>query len=407
MKRLTLSLTIALRSLLSFKLRTALAVLGIILGTLSLIVVNNLSNSLAKKTQQEIDRLGKNLIVVRSGAVQRFGRGTRFISQEPNITARDIRAIAQGVSSVKAVSPASSVSFPVRCTSMVLPSVLVTGVTPNYTTVRNFAVQEGSFITEPDDVRQRNVVVLGSRVAEKCFAQEKPIGNYILLQRFPSQVIGVMEEKGTDISGIDQDTQVFVPLNTFLHRLVDREFVDTLYVQCINRQSLDHAQQEIEEILRRGHRITGDKRDDVVVTAMKDVKELQVQAMDMISTLGRISAVVSFLIGGVGIFSIMMLMVNERRMEIGIRRAVGSRRLDIVFQFLMESSIIALSGSILGVGIGLVLTLSIFQIFKLPFTISVTGLVAALCASVGVGLVGGIYPCQRATMIQPVDILRG
>jgi putative ABC transport system permease protein len=406
MKRSVINLTIALRSLLSFKLRTTLAVLGVILGTFSLIVVNNLSGSLAKKAQLEVDRLGKDLLIVRSGVVQRFGRGTRYISQEPNFRLGDIEAIANGASSVKAISPASSKTFPVRYKGVVLPAVLVTGVIPNYSAVRSFAVQEGIFITELDNKEQRNVVVLGSRVAEKCFGTEDPMGQYIMLWRFPCQVIGVMEEKGTDLSGLDQDTQVFVPLNTFLHRLVNREFIEAIYVQCLGNQVLDRTKREVEEILRIRHSISNEKKDDFYVVSMKDVTELQTQAMDMIKTLGRTSAVISFLIGSIGILSIMMLIVNERRMEIGIRRAVGSRRRDIGWQFLIESSLIALSGGFFGVLAGLVITLALFQVFSLPVHVSFTGLIVSFCASIIVGLLGGLYPSQRATAIQPVDTLR-
>ncbi len=407
MKHVLSNLAIALRSLLSFKLRTTLAVLGVILGTFSLIVVNNLSGSLAEKTQQEIDKLGKDLLIARSGIVQRFGRATRYISQEPNITPGDVRALAQGVSAVTAVAPTSSKTFPVRYKGIVLPSVLVTGVIPEYASVRSFRVQEGKFVTERDQKEQRNVAVLGSRVAEKCFGTDNPLGRHIMLWRFPCQVIGVMEEKGTDLSGLDQDTQIFVPLSTFLHRLVNRELVEAVYIQCTERHAIDRIKREAEDILRYRHGIRDDKEDDFYVVSMKDVMALETQAMDMIKTLGRASATISFLIGGVGILSIMMLIVNERRMEIGIRRAVGSRRRDIALQFLIESSLIALSGGTLGVIVGLIITLTIFQVFSLPFHVSLRGFVVSFCASIVVGVLGGFYPSQRATAVQPVDILRG
>ena len=406
MKRFLLNLAIALRSLLSFKLRTALAVLGVILGTFSLIVVNNLAGSLTEKTQLDIDKMGKDLLIVRSGIVQRFGRGTRFISQEPNFTMRDVKAIAQGLSSVKAVAPASSKSFPVRYEGTVLPTTLVTGVTQCYSAVRSFQVEEGRFISEEDNRMQRSVVVLGSRVAEKCFGDKNPIDRYIMLWRFPCRVVGVMEEKGSDLSGLDQDSQVFVPLTTFLHRLVNREFLEAIYVQCESRRTVDRTKNEIEDILRYRLGIGSEQEDNFYVVSMKDVMALQTQAMDMIKTLGRASAIISFLIGGVGILSIMMLIVNERKMEIGIRRAVGSRRRDIAFQFLIESSLIALSGGTLGAIVGLLSSLAIFQGFSLPFHISLTGLIVSFFASIIVGTLGGLYPSQRATAIQPVDILR-
>ncbi|OEU50073.1 MAG: hypothetical protein BA872_03525 [Desulfobacterales bacterium C00003060] len=406
MKRVRLNLRIALRSLYNFKLRSVLAILGVFLGTCSLIIVYNLSGSLAKKTQMEIDKLGKDLLIVRTGVVIRHGRGPRLMSQDPNLTFDDVRAIAQGASQVRDVSPSSSTPFPVRYKSMVLDAVLITGVTPNYPEMRNLAVKEGGFITESDNKKHVKVAVLGSGIAEKLFGKDSAIGKYILVRRFPCQVIGVMEERGADLSGVDQDMQIFLPLNTFLRRLVNKDFVNTIYVKCLNSRSIAPAKAEIEAIMRRQHKMKPGKRDDFTVIDLKDVMALQTQAMDTISTLGRVSAIISFLIGGLGILSIMTLMVGERKMEIGVRRAVGSRKRDIVVQFLLESSFISFSGGAAGVVVGFAGTVIILQAFNLPFNVSSPGLAISFFASVAVGLTGGIYPAKKATSIQPVNILR-
>ncbi|MEJ2726327.1 MAG: ABC transporter permease, partial [Deltaproteobacteria bacterium] len=329
MKRILMNLKIAVRSLLSFKVRSALAILGVFLGTFSLIVVSNLSGSLAKKTQMEIDKLGKDMLIVRSGVVFRFGRGTRFVGQQANLSYGDVRAIQQGVSQVKAVSPSNSSTLPVRYGGTVLDGVLITGSTPNFTQVRDLTLQEGTFFTERDNKTQSATAVLGDTVAKKLFGEKSPLGKYILVQRFACQVIGVIEKQGSDLSEIDQDSQVYLPLNTYLRRVVNQTYMNTIFVQCENRQALDQAKFEIENILRRRHHIQPGDRDDFTVIDLKDVNELQNQAMDTITTLGRVSALISFLIGGLGILSIMTLIVSERKMEIGIRRAVGSRKRDV------------------------------------------------------------------------------
>ena len=406
MKRVYLNLRIALRSLYSFKLRSILAILGVFLGTFSLIVVYNLSGSLAKKAQLEIDKLGKDLLIVRSGVVIRHGRAPRLISQEPNLTFGDVRAIAEGASYVRDVSPSSSTPFPVRYESMVLNAVLITGVMPNYPQVTNFAVKKGSFVTANDNRNQRRVAVLGSRVAEKFFGEDSPIGKYVLIWRFPCQVIGVMEERGADLSGVDPDKQIFVPFNTFLRRLVNQDLMSTIYVKCRNSQSLAPAKAEIEAILRRRHNIKPGRRDGFAVIDLKDVMTLKSQAMDTISTLGRVSAIISFLIGGLGILSIMTLIVSERKMEIGIRRAVGSRKRDIILQFLLESAFISFTGGVVGVVVGFVGSVIIFQVFDLPFTLSTSGFAISFFASLAVGIAGGIYPSKKAIAIQPVNTLR-
>ncbi len=406
MKRISLNLKIAWRSLCNFRLRTSLAVLGVFLGTFSLIVVSNLSGSLSKKTEMEIENLGKNLLIVRSGIVRRVASGTRLLSEATTLTLNDARAIALQSRAVNTISPSSNKPFPVRYGNITLTSVLVVGAVPNYTEIRNHHVKEGSFIAENDNKNLNKVAVLGKRVAEKLFGEENPIGKYILIFRVPCQVIGIMEEKGVDISGIDQDNQIFIPLNTYLRRFVNKDFINSIYIQVIDDKSIPNAKTEIEEILRKRHKIGGDKKEDFTVIDLKDVMALKTQATSMITVLGRISAVVSFLIGGLGILSIMILIVNERRVEIGIRRAVGSRKRDIILQFLMESSFISFSGGMVGVVIGFIASAVIFKISKLPFTISLIGIMLSFAASVTVGILAGIYPSKKATMIQPVDIIR-
>jgi putative ABC transport system permease protein len=405
MKRVVLNLKIAWRSLCNFRLRTALAVLGVFLGTFSLIVVSNLSTSLAKKTELEIENLGKNLLIVRSGIVRRFASGTRLLSDATTLTLYDAKAIA-ALTHVNNISPSGNKAFPVRYGGITLTNVLVVGAVSNYPEIRNFHVQEGSFITDNDNNNMNKVAVLGKRVAEKLFGNENPIGKYILIFRVPCMVIGIMEEKGVDLSGVDQDNQIFIPLNTYLRRFINKEFLSSIHVQVSDGKLMQETKMEIENILRKRHKITPDKKDDFTVIDMKDVTALQSQTTSMITVLGRISSAVSFTIGGLGILSIMILIVNERRIEIGIRRAVGSRKRDIILQFLMESSFISFIGGMVGVVIGFIASVIIFKTSKLPFTLSLTGLLMSFAASVTVGILAGIYPSQKATKIQPVDIIR-
>lgn len=407
MKRVSINLKIAMRSLCSFRVRSLLAVFGVFLGTLSLIVVSNLSGALAKKTEAEISSLGNNLLIVRSGVVRRFGSGTRLLSEATNLTREDAEAIARGSRFINEVSPSGNKNFPVRYRHTLLSSVLVTGAMPNFTDVRNFRVQTGSFITDDDNRGLRKVAVLGSRVAEKLFGSEDPLGKYILIFRVPCQVIGVMEGKGVDISGVDQDNQIFVPLATFQRRLVNKDFLNSIYVQTVDARAIPAAKAEIEEIIRKRHRIGPGQKDDFTVIDLKDVLSLKTQAMSMITVLGRISAGVSFLIGGLGILSIMILIVNERKVEIGIRRAAGSRKRDIVLQFLLESSFISLTGGIAGAVAGFIISAVIFAASDLPFSMSFAGVLLSFAASVTVGALAGIYPSKRAIAIQPVDIIRG
>jgi putative ABC transport system permease protein len=406
MKRVVLNLKIAIRSLMNFKLRTTLAVLGVFLGTFSLIVVSNLSDSLAKKTQIEAEKLGKNLLIVRSGIVRRFGSSTRLLSEATTLTTHDAGAVLDGSRLVKDVSSSGNKNFPVRYESVVLKSILVMGIMPNYSEIRNFRAKHGRFINDGDNATLSKVAVIGTKVAEKLFGQQDPMGKHILIWRVPCEVIGIMEEKGLDISGLDQDNQIFVPLNTYLRRFVNKDYVNSISVQVINEQSISVAKAEIEDILRKRHKIKKDQEEDFSVIDLKDVMALKTQAMNMIKVLGRVSAVVSFLIGGLGILSIMILIVNERRIEIGIRRAVGSRKRDIILQFLLEASFISFSGGTVGVLLSMVTSILIFLIAKLPFIFSPAGYAFSFFASIAVGILAGIYPSRKATKIQPVDVIK-
>jgi putative ABC transport system permease protein len=406
LRRIFLNLKIARRSLVQFKWRTALAVLGVFFGTFSLIIVSNLSGSLAIKTEQEIDSMGKNLLIVRSGIVRRVGPGARLMSEATNLTMEDARAMIDSVPSLSDMSPLGYKTFPVRYGGTVLKAILVNGVEPNFQEIRNFHVQEGVFITEEDNRNFNKVAVLGRSVVEKLFGAENPIGKYILIWRVPCQVIGIMEPKGTDVSGADQDNQIFVPLQMFLKLLVNKTNVNTIYVQTRKEEQLPSAKAAIEQLLRKRHKIRPGLSDDFAVIDLKDVLALKTQAMNLITVLGRIAAAVSFIIGGLGILSIMILIVNERKVEIGIRRAVGSRRRDIVLQFLMESSFISFTGGMVGVFAGALLSMILLRVLQYPFTISLTGLLVSFLASVAVGILAGIYPSKKATLIEPVDIIR-
>ncbi|MBF0476127.1 MAG: ABC transporter permease [Deltaproteobacteria bacterium] len=406
MRRILLNLTMAMESLQNFKLRSALAIMGVFLGTVSLIVVSNLSSSLIKKTELEAAKLGQDLIIVRSGQVLKHATGIRLLSEATTLKPADAVALLAGSRFLKDVSPSSNKTFNLRSGQLILNSILVNGITPNFEAVRNFHAVQGRFIAEADDSNSRRVVLLGTKVVQKLFGDKDPFGKTILIQRVPFEVIGVMEEKGADLSGLDQDNQVFIPLNTFLKRLVNRDFISAVYVTAMGGQVIDAAAEEMKNILRKRHKIKPGQRDDFTIIDLKDVMALKAQAMNAVNVLGAIAATISFLIGSLGILSIMILMVSERRLEIGIRRAVGSKRRDIVFQFLMESSFISFAGAAVGVVAGVIISLSALTFFDLPVTISPAGFVFSFFASLAVGMTGGIYPAQKALTIQPVDVIR-
>lgn len=406
MSRFVLNLLIAARSLENFRLRTILAVLGVFLGTLSLIVVSGVTDSLAEKTKNETRRLGERILIVKSGLVVSHGPRTRLMSEANTLTTEDARAILDQVLGVEAVSPSGDKVFPVRYQGKVLPGTLVVGVTTNFPEVRDFRPSMGAFWGDREERDLARVVVLGSKIAQKLFGKEDPIGRYVMVWRVPMKVVGVMEEKGADVSGADQDSQVFVPLSTFLHRLANRDYVDTIFVKVVHESGMAKVRSCIADILRPRHRIAPGEKDDFTVIDIRDVLALKTQAMKMIGTLGTVSSIISFSIGGIGILSIMILIVNERRIEIGLRRAIGGRKRDIVLQFLTESSLISMIGGTVGMLAGMALNLFIFRAADLPVSSSAAGHLSAFGACFLIGILSGIYPARRATAIEPIEVLR-
>jgi putative ABC transport system permease protein len=406
MKRIILNLKIALGALGNYRLRTALAVLGVFFGTLSLVIVGNLSDSLSLKTEQEIDNLGKDLVIVFSGQLRQQGPRGSLISRAATLKREDATAISEGLPAAMQVSPSGMKAFPIRYRNVVLKAVAVNGVTPNFTAVRNFEIAAGSPLADDDETNQRKVALLGPTTAEKLFGTENPVGKTILIWRVPCQVIGVTVAKGSDISGTDQDNQIFVPLKTFLRTFTNQEYLNAIYIQAADENAIPSLQNNVKALLRIRHKIGAGMKDDFTVVDLKDVNTLKNDAMGMIKILGRTAAAASFLIGSLGILSIMILIVNERRIEIGIRRAVGSRKRDIILQFLLESSFISVTGGLIGILAGILASLLIARILDYPATISLPGLILSFAASALSGIIAGIYPSVKAIQINPVDIIR-
>jgi len=401
-----LNLSIAVKSLRSFRVRSLLAMSGVLLGSLSLVIVYNISLSIAARTEREIEKLGKNMIIVRSGVVRRFGSNVRLFSDAATLTVEDAEAISKGVEFVELVAPVSSSTFPVRAGEKTLYNVLISGTTADYQHIRNHYVQSGEMFSDVGGGRLERTIVVGKKIEDELFAEGDAVGKYVLVYRAPCRIIGVLEEKGEDASGVDQDRQILMPLETFQRRFVNRTNINMVLIRTTSEPMAPYVKRQIELLLRERHHITEGRDDDFTVLSSKDLMELKEQAMRIVNVLGKIAALVSFAIGGVGILSIMILIVNERRMEIGLRRAVGSRRKDIVVQFMMESAFISLAGSFAGLLFGTAITGIVYLLSSLPFAFSPVGVFLSFLISTLIGIGAGVYPSRKAVGIQPIDIMR-
>lgn len=400
------SLRIALASLATHKLRAVLAMLGVFLGALALTGVQHMSLAMVRKAEAEVEKLGPNLFMARAGQL-RFRRAGVGVGAEPRtFTLQDAAALASGMPAVLAAAPFTATNMPVRAGDTKVLCQLV-GATPAYQQVRSFRPELGRFFTEQESEAAAKVCVLGRAIAERLFRRpEAALGREVYFFRAALQVVGVMEAKGADIAGTDQDEQVFVPLATAMRRLGNQDWISGVYLQLASDADPEAAKDTALAILRFRHNIAPGAKDDFAVLDAKDTIQLQKQALDLVGVLGLISSTVSFAVGGLGILSIMILLVRARRLEIGVRRAVGARRSDILLQFVFEAGLLSGAGGLAGVGASLALVSVAYALGNFPPTYSPLVITGTLAGSAALGLAAGAYPAWQASRLDILTVLR-
>ncbi|MDA0734420.1 MAG: ABC transporter permease [Chloroflexi bacterium] len=405
---------IALSSLGTNKLRAALTLLGIVIGVSAVITLMAIGRGVQQSITDSLQTLGTNLLFVRPGESSQGGVSGGQGSTA-TLTLDDANAL---VGSVFAPS-VSGVAPELRTSGQVVfgrnnTSTQIIGVTPDYETVRNYPISTGQFITPGQVENNSQVAVLGATVAETLYGFRSPVGQPIRINGKQFEVIGVLESKGGSAFG-SLDDQVLVPITTVYYRLSSQRTaqggvsVGTINVQVSQVEDMDRAVQEIATVLRLRHRITGE--DDFSVTSQQDILDTLEQTTNtFVIFLGAIASI-SLLVGGIGIMNIMLVSVTERTREIGIRKAMGAKRRDILLQFMSEATLLSLGGGAVGVLIGWTLSQLLNGLPLLgsqPIQTAARPDVAilALVVSAAIGLFFGIYPAMRAASLHPIDALR-
>ncbi len=396
-------LRIAFQNLIVHKARMTLALLGILFAVMSLVAFGNISNGMKQKIEAEIGKFGKNLVIVRAGLVFAAGRSTRQFSESKTLKLKDAQLIKESLPGVMEVVPYFDMSYPARYKDSSL-TVSVSGITNKVFDIRNIDLVTGRYFTEQEDAKAEKKAVIGYKVFENFFPNEDPIGKNILVFRVPTEIVGVMQEKGTDFAGQDQDLQVYVPLNAFMRRYSNVDYIKGMYVQVEDGYSLTGMKTTLRGFIRKIHNVKPEQKDDFSIFTMEDILRTQEEGIRLVSVLTVIASTVSFLIGGLGIFAIMLLSISERKMEIGIRRVVGSKKRDIIIQFLSESVIVALVGGIGGIVAGFLITIIVDIIGGFPIVFSMN-IPLALVISMVIGVLAGIYPAMEGTKYEPVKAL--
>ncbi|MBI3175497.1 MAG: ABC transporter permease [Chloroflexi bacterium] len=398
----------ALESIMSNKLRSGLTVLGIVIGVAAVIAMLAVGNGAQDSITGSISGIGTNLLFVFRGGTDNSIRNVK------PLTLQDADALADpfAAPSVAAVSPVLQTDAEVSYGGEVTTTT-ITGALPSYFPVRNLNVTEGELLTEENILGRASVALIGPDTADKLFGRHEGLtGETIRIAGQPFRIIGVLESKGGGSFG-SQDDVVIIPLTSAQTRLVHRanaDQVDVIFVQAVSAEAVPQATQEISDILRQRHR-TEIGADDFTVFSQQDFLSTAASITGVLTIfLGGIAAI-SLLVGGIGIMNIMLVSVTERTREIGLRKALGARKRDILIQFLTESSLLSLIGGLIGIGLGWLIAFIVGRVAAATGTVfnPRVGLDAVLLAtlfSAAVGLFFGIYPANRAAGLEPVEALR-
>ena len=409
------SVRLAFRALAANKLRAALTMLGIIIGVGAVITLMSAGEGVSAYIEERFQSMGSNLLFVLPGSVDESMSGPPgMMAGGTELTNGDVEALRDPIRApdVAAISP-EKLRSTVVATAKRDTIAQVSGVTPDFFSVRNWPPEVGTFIDQDDMNSRARVAVLGKTVVEALFPDNPyPLEQTVKINGIPFHIIGVLEEKGGSQMG-DEDNTVLVPLTTAQTRLFPSRSrtgeyrVSYIVVEAVSEDRIDVAAEQVSAILRERHDIDFSDEDDFSVISQADILNVFGQITDVLTTFLGAIAGISLLVGGIGIMNIMLVSVTERTREIGLRKAVGARRRDILWQFLLEARTLSLVGGVMGIGLG-ALGAQIVTALIDDFHSVVTpqAVVLATTFSAAVGLFFGIYPARRASLLNPIDALR-
>jgi putative ABC transport system permease protein len=407
------SVRLAVRTLSSNKLRAFLTMLGISIGVGAVIALLAIGNGVQTYINDQFTSSGTNLLGITPGRMQRGGPPNSF-TQQAYLTVGDYRAVSADMPGLTGhaadFTSVGNFSYEGKTSQ-----VQVSGVTPSFSTVRNWPADKGRFIDEADNASRSRVVALGQTVVNDLFPEEDPIDKIVRINNVPFRVIGVMQSKGSSFLG-DQDAIAYIPLTTAQERLFSQQanaktgerILSTIYLQAADDSSRTIIQQSVTDILRDRHRLQdGDENDFSVISQTELLDTFGAVTSVLTLFLGAIAAI-SLLVGGIGIMNIMLVSVTERTREIGLRKAIGAKPRAILTQFLIEAVVLSLIGGVLGILIGTGIAFAITLIPDIGFSpeVQISAIVLAVSFSITVGLFFGVYPARRASRLNPIDALR-
>ena len=409
MNRILASNRIALRALKVNRLRSALTMLGIIIGVAAVIAMVGVGAGATRRIQEQIQSIGSNLIIVLPGSIS--ANGVRLGSGAvATLTQDDAKAIAAECASVALAAPT------VRGGVQIIngPNNWATsaqGVTPDYMTLRDYSMMSGQFFSEQDVDAAAKSAVLGETVARNLFGESDPTGQVVIIKNVPFTVSGVLTPKGQSPTGQDQDDVILLPISTATQKVLgvnkaNARAVGAIMVQATSAGQMDQAVQDVGALLRERHRILPGLEDDFTIRNLTEVFEAQETSAEVMSILLGAIASVSLIVGGIGIMNIMLVSVTERTREIGLRQAVGAKTRDILLQFLVEAVTLSVLGGVIGLAVGLTASVLISHFAQWSTEVSPLSILMAFVFSGLVGVFFGYYPARKASFLNPIEALR-
>jgi len=394
---------VALEALRANKLRSLLTMLGIIIGVGAVITMVALGSGAQKSVQDRIQALGPTLLSIYPG--QSFMRGVAS-DVRVSVTIDDDTALATNARYVTDVVPELSRNLQVQKGTQNI-NVNVVGTTPNYVPVKNYTVTAGRMFTAGDDAARRRFAVLGSAVPTMLNANAAAmIGQELLIRGIPFEIIGILSEKGSQGSFFNPDEQLLIPLQTARYRIMGTDRLRSITVKVRDMSSMNLAMIDVERVLRRQHKIRPGQDNDFQIRNQTDILATLQQTTETFKYLLAGIAAVSLLVGGIGIMNIMLVSVTERTREIGVRKALGATRFNVMFQFLVEALVLCLVGGMIGVVIGTIGAVVLSKLAHWNTLISPFAILLAFVFSAAVGLFFGIWPAKRAASLDPIVALR-
>ena len=396
---------IAVRALANNKLRGFLTMLGIIIGVASVITMLAIGQGSKRSIQAQISEMGSNMIMIHPGADVRGGVRQDASAME-TLKLQDYEDIVDETRFVSAVSPSVNSSGQAIYGANNAPTT-VYGISPDYLEIRRYKVEDGDMFPEQDIQTAAKVCVVGKTVVDNLFPDgSNPVGKVIRFQKLPFRIVGVLESKGYNSMGMDQDDLILAPYTTIQKKVLAITHLQGITCSALKEEYTDQAIDEISEILRRNHKLKESDDDDFTIRSQQELSTMLTSTTDMMTVLLAAVAGISLLVGGIGIMNIMYVSVTERTREIGLRMSIGAKGIDILAQFLIESILISVTGGLIGVVFGVGAALVVNGVAHFPIYIQPWSVILSFAVCTVTGVFFGWYPAKKAAQLDPIEAIR-